>query len=64
MEQFRRPSQENTDYCFSVRKAGYQVVQDNSIAVIHYNEEKNRNYTHNQAYFNRKWGIGQAAPVA
>lgn len=55
---------EDTDYCFSVRKAGYQVVQDNSIAVIHYNEEKNRNYTHNQAYFNRKWGIGQAAPVA
>jgi GT2 family glycosyltransferase len=55
---------EDTDYCFSVRHAGYDVIQDNSIAVIHYNEEKNRNYTHNQAYFSRKWNIGQPAAVA
>lgn len=54
---------EDTDYCFSVRRAGYNIIQDNSIAVIHYNEEKNRNYTHNQAYFNRKWRVGQPGAV-
>ena len=47
---------EDTDYCFSVRKAGYKVLQDNGIAVIHYNEEKNREYVNNRAYFNQKWG--------
>lgn len=46
---------EDTDYCFAVRHAGFDVVQDNSISVLHYNEEKNRDYSHNQALFNRKW---------
>jgi glycosyltransferase involved in cell wall biosynthesis len=50
---------EDTDYCFSVRKAGFDVVQDNSVAVIHYNEEKNRDHTHNRAYFNQKWGTAR-----
>lgn len=46
---------EDTDYCYQVRQAGYEVVQDNSLWVLHYNEEKNRDYTHNRAYFNSKW---------
>lgn len=48
---------EDTDYCFEVRKAGYHVLQDNRVSVLHYNEEKNRNYSDNQVYFCRKWGI-------
>lgn len=46
---------EDTDYCYQVRKAGYGVYQNNNIWILHYNEEKNRDYTHNQAYFNSKW---------
>ncbi|HVU33135.1 MAG TPA: glycosyltransferase [Opitutaceae bacterium] len=47
---------EDTDYCFAVRQAGYDVVQNNNLSVIHYNEQKNGDHTHNRAYFNRKWG--------
>ena len=46
---------EDTDYCYQVRKAGYDVIQNNNLYVLHYNEEKNRDYTHNQAYFTSKW---------
>ena len=48
---------EDTDYCLSTCNAGYKVLQDNSIWVLHYNEEKNRDYSHNKAYFNKKWKL-------
>lgn len=48
---------EDTDYCWSVRKAGYKVLQDNRVYVLHYNEEINRDYTHNGTYFDKKWGV-------
>lgn len=48
---------EDTDYCVAATRLGYKVFQDNSIWVLHYNEEKNRDYTHNRAYFNTKWNL-------
>lgn len=48
---------EDTDYCVNCTKNGYKVLQDNSLWVLHYNEEKNRDYTHNRAYFIKKWGL-------
>ena len=48
---------EDTDYCVACTRAGYKVFQDNTLWVLHYNEEKNRDYTHNRSYFNKKWGL-------
>lgn len=48
---------EDTDYCVASSRAGYKVLQDNALWVLHYNEEKNRDYTHNRAYFNKKWSL-------
>jgi len=48
---------EDTDYCVTCTKAGYKVFQDNTLWALHYNEEKNRDYSHNQTYFNKKWGL-------
>lgn len=50
---------EDTDYCYEVRRAGYRILQNNQVQVVHFNEEKNSEHSHNRAYFNRKWGTNK-----
>lgn len=54
---YLRSQIEDTDYCWQVRKAGYTVFQDNTLWVLHYNQEVNRDYINNGPYFNKKWNI-------
>jgi glycosyltransferase involved in cell wall biosynthesis len=54
---YRASQWEDTDMCMQYVKAGYKVFQDNRLHVLHYNEEKNRDYDFNRPYFNKKWGL-------
>jgi hypothetical protein len=47
---------EDTDYCFQLRQAGYRVVQDNGLYVIHHNTMKNAN-NFNALLFKKKWHL-------
>lgn len=46
---------EDTDLCFQMKKAGYEVIQDNTIHVIHFNEVKQQQFSENQKKFMEKW---------
>lgn len=52
-----RSQVEDTDACWQYRKAGYKVIQDNSLWCLHYNGEVNRDYDHNGPYFDKKWDV-------
>ena len=48
---------EDTDICYQMRALLHNVIQDNSIEIIHLNEMKNHKYNENEIYFKKKWGI-------
>lgn len=48
---------EDVDYCIRIWKAGYKVVYDNSITVIHHTQEISRGFRINKAFINHVKGL-------
>ncbi len=49
---------EDVDYCIRIWKAGYKIVYDNSITVIHHTQEISRGFKLNKAFINHVKGLG------
>jgi len=48
---------EDVDYCIRIWKAGYKVVYDNSISVIHHTQEISRGFKINKAFISHIKGL-------